>query len=367
MGYDHASMGLFRKDLIPLRLSQEEKQAFQKSVSCIKNEVRKESIPELCPICKQPLNSACLSHTIPRYCLKEIAEEGMLFSHASIVENDLFKPEVGVKEAITFRMICRKCDTEFFKLYETPGSLYREPTTQIMGQIAAKNTLRELAKNLKQEKMRQMIAPEGARYIEIESEVRALDRTEDEKALDIAIAAGRKPTSAKYYTLMYHRVLPYVAPFAFQQMIVPVADFEGAPINQVFNYNPSYRIEPLHACVLPSEGMTAIIMFRRENAKRYRAFEGQFRSLSSDEKLEAIVKLIFAYSEDVVISKKVDLDIMKSESLREIARLNNTYIHFNIDEPLRSTMVRESALYDFTISRMPAVPNLLLPEYAIRQ
>ena len=47
MGYDHASMGLFRKDLIPLRLSQEEKQAFQKSVSCIKNEVRKESIPEL--------------------------------------------------------------------------------------------------------------------------------------------------------------------------------------------------------------------------------------------------------------------------------------------------------------------------------
>jgi hypothetical protein len=88
----------------------------------------------------------CLSHTVPQFCLREIAVDGKLLKCAAVIGGNIIESEVGIGKAATFKQVCRKCDSEFFKLYETPETLLKTPSSQVLGQIAAKNLLREVSK-----------------------------------------------------------------------------------------------------------------------------------------------------------------------------------------------------------------------------
>lgn len=107
-----------------------------------------------------------------------------------------------------------------------------------------------------------------------------------------------------------------------------MADFEGGAINNSFNLNPNYRIEPLHVCVLPAKGRTVVMLFKSEGAKRHRAFEKQFRALDEADKLQTVVKLVFAYSEDVLISPRIGGAVLKDENLVRLAQMNSAYQGF---------------------------------------
>lgn len=102
--------------------------------------------PDHCLICGEEMPKFCLSHTVPQFCLREIAVDGKLLKCAAIIGGNIIEREVGIGKAATFKQVCRKCDSEYFKLYETPETLLKTPSSQVLGQIAAKNLLREVSK-----------------------------------------------------------------------------------------------------------------------------------------------------------------------------------------------------------------------------
>lgn len=101
--------------------------SFWKEFSSLNKEAREGAKPERCLICEEEMPKFRISHTVPRYCLKEIAAEGKLLTSAAVMGGNLIESEVGVGNAATFKQVCGKCDTEYFKLYETPETLLKRP------------------------------------------------------------------------------------------------------------------------------------------------------------------------------------------------------------------------------------------------
>lgn len=323
--------------------------------------------PDHCLICGEEMPKFCLSHTVPQFCLREIAVDGKLLKCAAIIGGNIIEREVGIGKAATFKQVCRKCDSEYFKLYETPETLLKTPSSQVLGQIAAKNLLREVSKARQNIELKAALGEDAPLMIRAIAAAKAIDAAEDEKAFKIALRVGRSPKSSDAFHLVFNTVLPYTAPFAFQQMINPFADYSGGAINYSFNQNPKYRIEPLHVCVLPTKGRTVVLVFRSEKAKRYRTFERQFNALSEDEKLQSIVKLVFAYSEDALISPRIDANAMNDENLIALAKMNSAYLGFAESYDGYKRAATTTAMQDYAIDRLPNPPELLSAKYALAQ
>lgn len=355
----------FRQDFPALDIPSEELIGYKRAMSEFNKTAKIEAKPDSCYICGKPMMSFCNSHTIPQYCLKEIDVEGKLLTTAALIGGNLIDSEVGIAGAATFKRVCRQCDSEYFKLYETPETLLSEPTSQVLGQIAAKNLLREISKGRLELGLHTALGERSNPEFDTMMAVRAVDMKEDEKAFKTAVRVGGSEKPSKAYHLVYYKLLPYVVPFAFQQMISPMADFNGGLINNSYNPSTNYRMEPIHICILPSKGATAVLMFRSENANRYRKFEQQFRSLSEQAKLLSIVKLLFAYSEDVLLSKKLPQSVLKNEELAYLARMNHSYFGFANSPNDYKKHIYETALEDYAINNLPDPPNLLLEEYAL--
>ena len=338
---------------------------YRKFRSEVKKETRKLEKPEACYICGSDSAKFCKSHSIPRFCLGELAVEGKLLTAAYLFESNLFTDKVGVGEALTFKAICQKCDTEFFKKYETPTTLLERPDMQVLGQIAAKNLLREISKARHKLALREALGAEASSDLGAAAAVRQIDLEEDMKAFRVAKDAGRRNGGGVPYEVVFYKVLPYVAPIAFQQMISPVADFDGELINNCFNPNPRYKMEPLHVCVLPLKGNTAVLAFHSKRAKRYRRFRGQLKDRDLDGQLLAFVKLLFAYSEDILISPRIEPIVRGSAELASLARMNRSYLCRSNDPRNASAVSLQACCADFAVDDLPSPPNLLLPEYAI--
>jgi hypothetical protein len=354
-----------RLDLPDIEAKKEDLIQARKLSTRFSSEARSKARPERCCICGKEDAKRCNSHTIPQYCLREIAVDGKVYNVSVFLNGNILEPEVGLNKATTFRRICQQCDSEFFKKYETPTVLYEEPSSQVLGQIATKIMLREIDKAKYQIGLNSSLGMLASLDFHAKAEVRTRDIPEDEKNLQIAIRLGKTEKQQNAYHVVMHKVLPYVVPLAFQEQINPVADFEGGLINNVFNPNFTYRIEPLYVAILPSRGKTVVLAFRNRDAKRYREFEKQLRLRSEREQLQAVLKLIFAYSDDIIVSKKLSEECFSNESLQSLVCMNPDYIHFTNDISEALGSLRQQACSDFAIDNLPDPPELLSSEYAI--
>ena len=107
------------------------------------------------------------------------------------------------------------------------------------------------------------------------------------------------------------------------------------------------------------------MMFRGERAKRYRQFERQFRLCSKEEQLSTIIKLIFAYSEDVFISKKAHHDVIEDPSLKTLAQMSHNYSGYGNSAQAYAKVAQRTAVSDFTLSSLPEPPGLLSVSFAL--
>mgnify|MGYP004432659323 CR=1 FL=1 len=72
-------------------------------------EATSESRHKKCMLCGEP-GGFCNSHTIPRFCLENIAWNGKLNSFNTLINSELFSKDFGVNNAATFHIICRHCE-----------------------------------------------------------------------------------------------------------------------------------------------------------------------------------------------------------------------------------------------------------------
>lgn len=335
---------------------------FRKSLGKLLNKSRKDAKSGKCYICGENCSSFCNSHSIPAFFLRNIAVDGEVFNNNKLVNLPLLDDEKGVNQSGTFHIICNDCDSKIFRDYENPDNYEDEPSIKMIGQIAMKNYLKNISKRKVEialyDNMYSNLGLPKHIYNQ-RQEINKLDLKEYDEGFNRAKRIETKGWENEYY-LFYYQKLDYVVPVAFQSSLALVIDFEGTIINDIYNTSPNYKIQDVHICVFPLEKSSVIMMFVDSKNKRYRSFYKQFKKLKLNDKLAAINYIIFSYSEDVFINKKVSVEVLKHKGLIDVSRnsfdILSTTLNFDT-----SAVIRENL--DF--SKMNAIPNLLLEEYKV--
>lgn len=324
---------------------------------------RKRAKKDNCMYCNEEKSSFCNSHSVPAFCLKNIATDGSLYYSNTLIDVALLDSEKGVKNAGTFQLICRGCDSKIFQEYEDPSNYDKEPTPRMIAQIAMKNYLKQISKRLNEYALFDIayeINPLAGGMAKYMHRIQEMDLLEYKNGFEKAKRLSKKDWKGEYYQFYYEK-LDYVVPLAFQGSISLVVDLDGTIVNNIYNEDINYKIQDLHICIFPLKESTVVTMFIDSNNKRYCNFYKKFNKLTHEDKLALVNYMIFLYSEDVFLSKNIPEHILKNDKLIEVAKQSSMAF---LSTPFVDTIEESKKVYD--LSKRNEIPNLLSEEYKLR-
>lgn len=340
---------------------------FNKFMSNINKNARKEANKGECYLCGKRMTSFCNSHSIPKFCLKNITTDGMIYSLNAAIEMPFMKEEVGVNSTGVFHLICQECDNSEFLEYENPDNYAKEPTSKMLSQIAMKTYLKEIHKksiNKKcYEKIYEMLKAKGYEFmmgnrLDV-TELDLEDLKKDFKYTRRELLKGRDNTA---WYMCYYKKLHYTVPFAFQNKITLISGLKNETINNVYKYTGG-RDEPndLHICIFPLDGFSVVILFVKDGSKKIRTFYKELRKLGPDDQLHVITYIVFLYSEEVYMSKSLEEIVKSNKALKEASSKDTSVYSVGCLNVEKAIQVAKEA---FDLSKRTEFPNLLSEEYS---
>lgn len=248
-----------------------------------------------CVLCGKKMSSACNSHVVPQFILKEIAENGHVsYGHAlhTININGLDRTK-GVKNAYTFKLICKDCDRKTFQDYENPSNLENfdsldlNTRKKILCEMAIKTHLSHI--NMKYRSMVAKDLPTGGKLGALEQEgkiifAERIDMEEHERYIQMLrkfIKNNKNP-----FVVLYDKVLDYKTKLATQTVINYNYDLTG---KQVFDPNLviyQNQCRYFYLMILPQKDKTRILFYiEKKYLPNVQTIADQFQSLSDEDKL----------------------------------------------------------------------------------
>jgi hypothetical protein len=335
---------------------------YKKEMGNFIKECRNTAKLSTCYYCGNEITSFCNSHSIPAFCLRNIATSGDVACLNALIDFPLLDDKKGVKEAGTFHLICRDCDSKIFADYENPYNYKDIPSQKMIAQIALKNNLRFISTRLLEKEMYKKMGDNNPFFQNINNAkqyVNDLDLQEYVNGFKKAKRTIEKNWTDEYY-ICYYEKLNYVVPIAFQDCISIATGFDGEIINDIYNMSETYKLKPIHICVFPLQSETVILMFIDNGDTRFRKFYKQFNKLSLDDRLATLTYIMFAYSENIFFSKNI-MDLVKNNSALVEAGQSGQDILSNT--PYFNPI--ELAKEKFDLSKRKNVLNLLSEEYKL--
>ena len=325
----------------------------------ILNKIQDDIREEYCLCCgkKMEKEAYCRSHSFPKSYLKNISDNGEIYSW-NVTQNTFIQYDtIGTKVSGIFRNICRSCDQVIFTTYENEKNYKNGISDQIINEIAYKNSLYRLYKDKIAEKFFESNLNKCDDYIYYE----AFHRDVEDDYNKVRLLKNKLEKRKSYFQVSWNKQLPYRVPVAFQGEIYMVVDFEGSMINDLDCYDLGYEICPLYICIFPFKTTTEVIVFAQKTSKRYRKFKKQFMKLEDDDKLHLILYLIILYSDEYYISPKIRDIIFEDEQFKETARIH--YPKSLVSMQIKEKMKFVNQIYG--LESFKKITNLLSINYKI--
>ncbi len=316
---------LIKPEMLPLNFlfSEEDnfeyksdKATYNKAISAIDRASKKRIIQKNCLICNKPCSSFCNSHSIPRFCLRNISQDGKVLTTAALIDIPYVKDELGLNNSGTFRLICNQCDQMSFLDYEEPNNYENKPNQKMLSQIALKTYLKEIYK--KNSEIALFEEVQTLSVLDISQRIN-ITKQDLKDALNEFTYAKKSLNCNIYqtpYYLCYYQKLDYVVPIATQTKICLITDFDRNTINNIYDYSDSFELKDLHICVFPLEKASIIMMFIKDGETKYRSFYKRLNSFKLEDQLKIISYILFAYTEDIYISKEIEA-LIKSKDITD--------------------------------------------------
>lgn len=304
----------------------------------------------------------CNSHTIPQFCLENIAWNGKLNSFNTLIDSNLLKRDSGINNAATFHIICKSCDSKVFQDYENEDAYLYNLSESAINQIVLKTSLRDIYKHEMEVKLFENIkrtAMEKCPFFShlINSQINARER-DIEECYEIFNKAKSFLSSQKsQIRIVSYDRLDYITPIAFRGMVAMVTGVNGEIINNYFNHAKKYKMEYLHIAVFPLKEATAVVVLIDPESTRYEQFEKFLSGTTLDRRLEIINRIIMLYTEDYFLSKQLSEETIKS--LADVAKTLPDIFTFN------ARISVKNAVKDYDLRRDICIPNLLSRDYAV--
>lgn len=334
----------------------------RKNINKMQFEARKRAKPTKCIICGRNQDGFCDSHSVPKMYLNSIADNGMLIQAAALIDFDyrVIDLEKGVKKSGTFDFICNSCDNIFFKDYEDRNNIIQFPTDKMLAEIAVKNFLLQISKRCVEKELYNIIQNRYGTYHNFDALLNILDVDKDEYVKEFEFHKNIADNNIKGgYQILYWKVLPYTVPIAMQSAINMVKDLENNIINNPYDFKTSTRMQYLHLCIFPLKDKSVVIAFYHKRDKVYRKLRHQFNSISEEKQLCYLNYLVFAYTENFFISKKIKHELETNINLRKLSQES-------FGEPSLGFLDQENLFgIGYEPISMQDIPNFLLEEWSI--
>lgn len=343
---------LEKEDIIQIR----------KNISKLEDEIKSDFMN--CLICNKKVDSFCNSHSIPQFVLENISSN--FWDGQSYLLGQIAKPS-GLKKTLTFYNICRECDSKAFKNYENPEKLNGVISNELMQEIAKKNLLHGIyIKNQKISLCKKLIDDSIQKFKNLEVNYNNLNTM---KSLLESIVINNDEMKANMmdldemkadfdsnlsYKIIFSKKLDYMTEIACQSSINLVSDLSGKIINNVYDKDPNNRMESLHVCIFPFDGITQVLLFTDTRNKKYDRFKTQ---LNNHNNWKSIINyMILLYCDGWAISsdfkgKNSGETISK---LREVIATSQNLVSNtkNVDELIKAAckkfkLIPNKSIYNF--------------------
>ena len=157
------------------------------------------------------------------------------------------------------------------------------------------------------------------------------------------------------YQIIFHEVLPYKTPIAFQGSLTLIRDMYGYPVNDTNNHSKNNRIQKLHLAILPLKEKTTVLAFYHKRDRKYKSLKSQFNSSARLKKLDFLNYLIFAYTENYYFSPKI----------KEKIRTNDKLVLLSQELFGKPNLGQYVGVDSYKRVEPDEIPNFLLEEWAI--
>ena len=304
---------------------------YRKQINDRMREAQRKVKPEKCILCGKPQNGYCNSHSVPQMILRNIAQDGKVLQANALIDIEVIDKENGINKSGTFYMICDECDHIYFRDYENPENLHEKPTDRMMAEIALKNTLIKLYKQMTAKELITSLQRETGRikHFEIYSEATGLDIRDYREEIDLYKSIINNDDTGCFQILFWKK-LPYVTPIAAQTMFALPEDLNGGKLNDIYDFSKDIRMEEIHVCVFPLEDETIVLVFCHKKDRKCKALLRQFKMRTDAEDLQYINWMVFKYSEDYFMSKSILPVVQADQKLQRISQDDAGFPHLGM-------------------------------------
>lgn len=322
-------------------------------------EINKNAKVHECVLCGSKITSACNSHVVPQFILKEIAENGYIsYGHAlHSFEVGGIKKTTGISDAYTFRLICRKCDGKYFKHYENPNnlisfdSLSENDKKIILCEMALKAHLSHLNMKYRNLVMLDMVNQGKVAEMERKGELVLAERQDINEHFEYIRKLKKIMKSNKNpFVVLCDEVLDYQTKIATQTIINFNYDLKGNQVFDPFLINANNQCRYFYLMILPYKGKTRILFFiEKNNVENVQTIIDDFNKLSKSDKLHFLFVSLIIHDQQFYMSPSLADNIFKKD--KTLVKL-----YTNTDK---------SISYQSKIKDFRKYKNYLLKEYNI--
>lgn len=276
-----------------------------------------------CLLCGRKMESACNSHVVPQFVLKEIAEDGRVtygYSLSKVSVTGLGRL-TGINNAHTFRLICRDCDKTKFANYENPDNIVNFDTLplniqkKVLCEMAIKTHLAHIS--MKYRRLVSLDMANQGKIAELESQgklisAERLDINEHEECINKLTKATQ--TNKNPFEIIYNTVLDYKTKLATQTIINFNFDINGKQIFDPFYMTPDNECRYFYLMIIPYKGKTRILFYiEKNNIKNVSSIIEQFNMLSDEEKLHFLFISLIIHDQQFYMSPSLSNLIFKKD------------------------------------------------------
>lgn len=284
--------------------------------------VKQESSSNECILCRNKISSACNSHVVPVFILKQIAEEGKVaYGYALSKINYVGLDKVtGINNAHTFRLICNKCDKEYFKNYEDKQKINNYfklnslDKQQMLSEMAIKTHLSHIDMKYK-DYIRLSAVGAAAKY---PGEAKAKELDISEYLGYIAKIKSDIFFHNQSFCVLYEKELPYKTKIATQTIINYNYDLKGNKIFDATLLKNSNQCRYFYLMILPLENKTLVLFYiEKENINNVSTIIEQFESLSEEDKLHFLFISLIIHDQQFYLAPSLANYIIKHDKKLE--------------------------------------------------
>lgn len=297
---------------------------YNKKYNLLMREAKKLSKIDKCILCGKKITSACYSHVVPKFILKNIECEGKVSYGKTLIDDDIMDFTKGVNNSFVFRLICKECDKKVFNMYESEEVLIKFDNfencqkQEILGSISIKTHLSHIYSKLLEHNEVRLLYPEEMKRINGNT-TRQNDIIEHRNYINEIL--NYNYLVEQPFEILFNTLLDYKTLIACQTIMCLMYDLKNKKVFDNNDGRVENAAEYLYLAIFPLKDKTRIIFYiEKKKIGHNKRFIKDFVKLKDEEKIHLLFFMLIIYSEQFYMNPLLKNKIVADKKICKLYR-----------------------------------------------